>query len=581
MSSNQIPTGDVASQDHSSAVETSPAREPDDGIAVEASQPATQQTDDVSSASTDSNGASGPQSSAESRSESPRRKPRLNPKLGRAQAKAVPSLGPGPTVLIANPPQSTANAPASSVEDVASEPAASIADDAVSSQPEPAAVDPAPAPSVRPEPVEIPPSPADLDAQMEAEIEAALSSGEVHGATVVSPPQPSAESPRAPVQAPTEETLEKGMRLTGKILSVHGDDVFIDLGLRSPGVVPKRQFVSGKSPEVGQMIEVSVDRVDREDGLVLVNLPKGLRKASSNWESIEVGQIVDCMVTKTNKGGLEVTVSSLRGFLPAGQVDLNYISDLEPYVGQKLRVKIIDANPKKRNLVVSRRAYLQIERKEAEENLWKTLEVGQKFAGTVSTLKDYGAFVDIGGVDGFLHIGEMSWTRLKHPSELLQPGQKVDVKVLALDPEKKKISLGMRQLTQNPWAAAADRYPAGQTVSGQVTRITDFGAFVELEPGLEGLIHISELEYRRVKRVDEVLKVGQTVVAKVLEVDSERKRIGLSLKALLQNPDERKDEEDLAPAAVDTPARKRKSPLRGGMGQGGGRGLFGNPGDYK
>ena len=424
-------------------------------------------------------------------------------------------------------------------------------------------------------PVELPPVAQELDEALEAEIEAAMSSGALDTvAEAIHSQTNSAE------QQLSEETLEEGMRLTGRIQSIRGDSVFLDLGVRSPAVVPSRQFDVGKKPEIGQWIEVVVDRVDSNEGLVLVNLPKGIRKVAGNWDAIAIGQIVDCMVTKTNKGGLEITVGNLRGFLPASQVDLSFVSDLEPYLGQKLQVKIIEVNRKKRNLVVSRRAYLQIERKEAEENLWKTIEVGQKFSGTVKTIKNYGAFVDIGGVDGFLHIGEMSWSRLKHPYELLAEGQQIEIKVLGLDAENKKISLGLRQLTQNPWDSAAEKYSAGKTVSGKVTRTMDFGAFVELEPGLEGLVHISELDYKRVRRVTDVLKVGQEVDIQILELDPQQNRISLSLKALLENPNEKTPDEDLAPGGNEPYQRKLKGPLKGGTGSGSHSGLFGNPKNF-
>ena len=237
-----------------------------------------------------------------------------------------------------------------------------------------------------------------------------------------------------------------------------------------------------------------------------------------------------------------------------------------PYVGQKLRVEVVEVNPRKRNLVVSRRAYLQIERQEAEEKFWQTLDVGQTYTGRVKTIKDYGVFVDLGSVDGFLHIGEMSWHRIKHPSEVVKEGQTVDVKVLSLDREKKKIGLGMKQLAAKP---VDDRR---RTVSrqldghGKVTRIADFGAFVELEPGLEGLIHVSELDHKRVRHPSDVVKVHQVVTAQVLEVDVERKRVSLSLKALLARPEEPKGPRGTA--AGRGPSAQAEGPLKGGTGSG-------------
>jgi small subunit ribosomal protein S1 len=312
--------------------------------------------------------------------------------------------------------------------------------------------------------------------------------------------------------------------------------------------------------------------------LIYLNLPKGVRRIAGNWESLAKGQIVDCLVNRTNKGGLEVTVSGLRAFLPSSQVELGFISDLTPYVGQKLRVEVMEVNARKRNLVVSRRAFLQIERKELEEKFWETVAVDQTYTGKIKTIKDYGAFVDLGGTDGFLHIGEMSWQRLKHPSEVVKEGQTVDVKVLSLDREKKKIGLGMKQLVQNPWTTAADRYPANSAVTGKVTRIADFGAFVELEPGLEGLIHVSEIDHKRIRHPSDALKVHQVVTAQVLEVDVDRKRVSLSLKALIARPEEKKVQEEHAPEPPIQ--RKRKGPLKGGTGSSGPSGLFGNPSDY-
>jgi len=506
------------------------------------------------------------------------RRARLNPAVDDSQVKPVPSL----------PPQS-ADAARSLAETQTPASPAETAPGASSSPPEspmpqpqaaPAAVQPAPVaepprPARSSAPIEIPPPVRELDAALEAEIEAAMASGELEAADAAVPA--ALEEEAAEAERPPEELLEPGHHFTGKIQSIHADNVFLDLGYRSPGVVALRQFSSGKKPEVGQLIEVLVDRIAHDEGLIYLNLPKGLRRIAGNWESLSKGQIVDCLVNRTNKGGLEVTVSGLRAFLPSSQVELGFVSDLEPYVGQKLRVEVIEVNRKKRNLVVSRRAFLQIERQEAEGKFWETLDIGQTYTGRVKTVKDYGAFVDLGSVDGFLHIGEMSWHRIKHPSEVVKEGQTIDIKVLSLDREKKKISLGMKQLAQNPWTTAPEKYPANSTVSGKVTRIADFGAFVELEPGLEGLIHVSELDHRHVRHASDVVKVHQVVTAQVLEVDVERKRISLSLKALMARPEEPKPAEEPPPE----PQRRKKGPLKGGTGSSAPTGLFGNPSDYR
>ncbi|MCH7689063.1 MAG: S1 RNA-binding domain-containing protein, partial [Planctomycetes bacterium] len=421
-----------------------------------------------SSADSSTAAESTPTDSSDDSQKQPSRRLRLNPTMNQETVKAIPSLSPS------GPPATQQTAPVTDpTAKPTTEPSAGESESNVESQtdelkttavvnPEPTIADSGSKTEAKPQshasikvenPVELPPKIVDIGRDIEAEIEAALSSGSLENL--------SAEIQTSNTEIDSlleEDALEEGTKLTGKIQSIHGDDVFLDLGSRSPGVVSSRQFETGKKPEVGQIIEVVVDRVDREEGLIQLNLPKGIRKARGNWEDLAAGQIVDCMVTKTNKGGLEVSVGSVRGFLPSSQVDLAYVSDLEPFIGQKLRVKVLEANPRKRNLVVSRREFLLIERKESEEQLWKTLEVGRQFTGTVKSIKDYGAFVDIGGVDGFLHIGEISWSRINHPPEVLQEGQQIEVKVLSLDPEKKRISLGMRQLVPNPWTVATVNY---------------------------------------------------------------------------------------------------------------------------
>ena len=427
--------------------------------------------------------------------------------------------------------------------------------------------------------IELPPKQMSLDDGLEQEIEAAMS-GQMTAPTTppvgASTPNPSSTDEELPA---SEDQLEAGTKLKAKVQSVTADDVFCEVGYRSPGLLPARQFPQGKQPRVGEEFLVIVEKYDPENSVILVNLPKATRKARGNWEELTVGQVTECIVNKTNKGGLEVTVGGLRAFLPASQVDLGFVSSMDALVGQKMVVQITELNPAKRNLVVSRRSVMIAERKELAGAFWEKVEVGQQFSGTVKTIKDYGVFIDLGGADGFLHIGEMSWTRVKHPSEVLQEGQQCDVVVLSLDREKQKIGLGMRQLSHNPWGSVESTYAVGKEVKGKVTRTTDFGAFVELEPGVEGLIHISEMDHQRIRKVTDVVNVGQEVQAQVLEVARDRQRISLSLKALKQKPEKPKDE-DLAPGKGEVYERKRKEPLRGGKTMGSGGGLFGNPGDF-
>ncbi|HEY0984057.1 S1 RNA-binding domain-containing protein [Schlesneria sp.] len=427
--------------------------------------------------------------------------------------------------------------------------------------------------------IELPPKQVALDDSLEKEIEAAMS-GQMTSPTA---PPAGAVTPTSSAIAEelpaSEDQLEAGTKLKAKVQSVTADDVFCEVGYRSPGLLPARQFPQGKQPRVGEEFLVIVEKYDPENSVILVNLPKATRKARGNWDELTVGQVTECIVNKTNKGGLEVTVGGLRAFLPASQVDLGFVSSMDALVGQKLTVQITELNPAKRNLVVSRRSVMIAERKELAVAFWEKVEVGQQFTGTVKTIKDYGVFIDLGGADGFLHIGEMSWTRVKHPSEVLQEGQKCEVVVQSLDREKQKIGLGMRQLTHNPWGSVETNYAVGKEVTGKVTRTTDFGAFVELEPGVEGLIHISEMDHQRIRKVTDVVNIGQEVQAQVLEVAPDRQRISLSLKALKQKPEKPKDE-DLAPGKGEPYERKRKEPLRGGKAMGSSGGLFGNPGDF-
>lgn len=457
----------------------------------------------------------------------------------------------------------TPNAPSDGINPV-SQPVAVAAAPAVSP--------PAPASA----PVELAAVDAAIDASLEQELDAAMQ-GQMTAPT--NPPPGAVVATSAVTTLPTsEDQLESGMKLKAKVQSLTAEDVFCEVGFRCPGVLPLRQFPQGKHPHVGEEFLVVVEKYDPENGVILVNLPRATRKVKGNWDELAVGQVVECMVTKTNKGGLEVTIGGTRAFLPASQVDLGFAPAMESFVGKKLAVQVTEVNPAKRNLVVSRRAILIQEKKEKAAAFWPSVEVGQQFTGTVKTIKDYGAFVDLGGADGFLHIGEMSWSRIKHPTEVVQEGGQVEVVVLSLDREKQKIGLGMRQLARNPWASVAETYGIGNTVTGKVTRLSEFGAFVELEPSVEGLIHISELDHQRVRRVQDVVNVGQEVQVKILEVALDRQRISLSLKALKQKPEPEKPAE---PETPPPPPRKRKENLRGGKSDVPSGGLFGNPNDYR
>jgi small subunit ribosomal protein S1 len=343
---------------------------------------------------------------------------------------------------------------------------------------------------------------------------------------------------------------------------VRGKSVFVDLGGKSEGVVPVDLF-EGNVPAPGTDIEVVVDHFDRSEGIVHLRLKGSAIEA--NWDNLRQGAIVEAKVSKVIKGGVEVDVDGIRGFMPISQLDLNRVEDAASFVNQKLRAIVTEANPREKNLVVSRRELLEQERAEMREKTWATLEEGQIREGVVRSVKSFGAFVDVGGVDGLLPIGEMSWVRVAKVEDLIRPGDKVTVKILKIDSVTRKLTFGLKQLQQNPWDKAEQNYPRGTMAKGKVTKIMEFGAFVELEPGVEGLIHVTELSPTRVRRIADIVQPDQEVEVRVLKVEADARRISLSLLPVKgQQPvDEDEDEDDDTPPA---PKPERKVPLKGGLG---------------
>jgi len=371
----------------------------------------------------------------------------------------------------------------------------------------------------------------------------------------------------------------------GKVISIHGADIFIDVpGGRCQGVLQMMQFPEG-APKLGDEVEVSIEGYDPANGLLI--LSRRGSAVQADWSSVTEGMIVEARVLETNKGGLTVDVNGIRGFLPISQIDLYRVENAEQFINQKLICMVTEANKEERNLVLSRRALLEKERAEQSEKTWAALDVNQIREGIVRKVLDFGAFVDLGGVDGLLPISEMSWRRNIDPNTIVQPGQTIRVSVLRIDREAKRITLGLKQLEESPWTDIQNKYPVGSMVNGKVSRTMDFGAFVELEPAVEGLIHVSELARNKVWRVTDVAKPGQEVTVKVLSVDPEARRISLSLRqaieALAPKPkteeEQAAEEEAAAPAEPAKPPRQQTTPLRGGTGGGGP--LFQLPGDNK
>jgi small subunit ribosomal protein S1 len=373
-----------------------------------------------------------------------------------------------------------------------------------------------------------------------------------------------------------ESVLEVESVHAGRVVAVRRDDVFVELGSREQGIVSLRQFDVPPAP--GTVVQVMIQRFNPEDGLYELSMPNKAVQVD-DWSDLVEGKLVEVRVTGHNTGGLECEVNHIRGFIPVSQIALFRVEDLAQFVDQRLTCVITEADPDRRNLVLSRRAVLEREREQAREQLLNSLKPGQILDGVVRKLMDFGAFVDLGGADGLLHISQLAWGRVKHPSDVLQEGQKVRVRVEKVDPETGRISLAYRDLFESPWAAAAQKYPPNSTAHGTVTKLMDFGAFVELEPGIEGLVHISELSHKRIWRASDVVHEGDQVDVLVLSVDAESQRMSLSVKALSAAPETAKKTEDEPAEAAPLPkkqtSKKRDAPLMGGIGRPSGGERFG------
>ena len=335
------------------------------------------------------------------------------------------------------------------------------------------------------------------------------------------------------------DCLEQGKVVTGKISQVNDQEVLVDVNYKSEGVIDRAEFKDSDSLEIGSEIEVYVEKLEDEDGRLV--LSKQRADFARVWERIRVAfennEVVRGKLTKRIKGGVVVDLFGIDAFLPGSQIDLRQIPDINALIGQDFDLKVIKVNKARRNIVVSRRVVLEEERNKQRGDVLETLEKGQVRKGIVKNITDFGAFIDLGGVDGLLHITDMSYKRINHPTELLQLGQEVEVMVLDFNDKKERISLGMKQLKPHPWKDIAERYPEGAIVKGKVVSITDYGAFVELDSGVEGLIHVSEMSWtQHVKHPSKILTVGQEVEAVVLKVEEDAERISLGMKQLESDP---------------------------------------------
>jgi small subunit ribosomal protein S1 len=368
--------------------------------------------------------------------------------------------------------------------------------------------------------------------------------------------------------------LENGARHQARVIKIHNANVFATLGGPNEGVIPLLQFTD--MPVEGQTLEVVIRSFNAEEGLYELSLP-GEAVAANDWNDLEEGAVVEARVESANNGGVECKVGNVRGFIPISQLSEFRIESAADYIGQKLLCVVTEANPRRGNLVLSHRAVLEREKAQKRQERLATLEIGQKHEGVVRKVMDFGAFVDIGGLDGLIHISQLSWDKVKHPSEVVKEGDKVSVRIEKFDPKTGKISLSFRDLQDDPWNDVEAQFPTGSTTMGTVSRLANFGAFVKLATGIEGLIHISELAHRRVQNVGQVLQEGQEVEVKIISVDRTAQRIGLSLKATQAKPETARPQSESAPeqeARRESSVRKHQGPLRGGTGSNGGE-LFG------
>ena len=331
--------------------------------------------------------------------------------------------------------------------------------------------------------------------------------------------------------------LKRNDVVEGTIVQVNPDSVVVDVGYKSEGVIPLREFADEKGEinvKVGDVYDVLFGGGESDSGLIVLSKEKADRQKI--WNSLEEGAVVEGRIISRIKGGLSVDIG-VNAFLPGSQVDLRPVRNLDKVIGQTFEFKIIKLNKRRGNIVLSRRVLLETERESQRGETLKTLEENQVAEGIVKNLTDYGAFIDLGGIDGLLHITDMSWGRVKHPSDILAVGDKINVKVLKFDKDKERVSLGLKQIAPDPWLDVAAKYPIGAKVTGKVVSLTDYGAFIELEEGVEGLIHVSEMSWtKRVKHPNKVLSIGDDVESVVLALDSDNRRISLGLKQVEPNP---------------------------------------------
>ena len=360
----------------------------------------------------------------------------------------------------------------------------------------------------------------------------------------------SEEAEKNSFMADVEATLVRirpGQTVVGKVVQITDDEVCVNIGFKADGLIKREDLVT-QDVKLDDEIEVEVVKVNDGEGNVLLSQRNILNKKAfaELVEKYNNGEYVEGVGKEVVKGGLICTVNGIRAFVPASQLSNRYVEKIGEFVGKTLKLKIIELDEQKKRIVCSRRAVVKEENEARKAEAWSKLAEGEVVKGIVRRLTDFGAFVDLGGVDGLIHVTDLSWAHVKHPSEVVSPDQEVEVKILSLDKERERIQLGLKQLQPKPWDTAPAKYPEGAIVTGKVVRITTFGAFVELEPGIDGLVHISQCAPTRINKVEDAVNVGDEVTVKVLSIDPAAKRISLSIRAL-QEPEAAPVQEEVVP----------------------------------
>ncbi|MDD3242662.1 MAG: bifunctional 4-hydroxy-3-methylbut-2-enyl diphosphate reductase/30S ribosomal protein S1 [Eubacteriales bacterium] len=356
----------------------------------------------------------------------------------------------------------------------------------------------------------------------------------------------------------TFKSIRPGQIITGTVVQVTDDEVCVNIGYKADGIVPKSDFTAEgdvdlkATIQVGDPLEVQVKKVNDGEGNVLLSC-KDIA-ARKNWDKLmeeyEAGTVFEGTGKSVVKGGVIASIYGVRAFVPASQLDVHYVNDLNEYVGQPMRLKIIEVEKSRHRVVASRRVVMEEEKKAKEDELWEGMKnrEGEIVKGVVRRLTDFGAFVDVGGIDGLIHVTDLSWGRVRSAKDVVSVNQEVEALILKVDVERKRLSLGLKQLQPKPWEQAPDKYIVGSVVKGRVVRIVSFGAFVELEPGIDGLVHISQIANRRIEKVEDALKIGDVVDVRVLDVNPDEKRISLSIRDTLPKEETEQPELDYTPA---------------------------------